>query len=177
MAKIGGMTPNIQMNAQRATHTRSTVDTSFGNKLKQGLSATASAVGGVASIATASLGNSGGTIVSAALAGAKGIGSSSSALTANAANTAGGSLASNPTGGGTSLHSGPLAEAGGTTSGVQKSGGFSDAKALLEKSTANNVRFLALQNEMQTESRNFQTISNALKNRHQSASNSIRNIN
>lgn len=75
-----GMTSTIRIHTQPSTNVRTTVDNSFGAKLQQGLSATANAVGGAASMAVANI--PGGTVVSAALAGAQNMGSSSQALSA-----------------------------------------------------------------------------------------------
>lgn len=48
--------------------------------------------------------------------------------------------------------------------------------ALQQKMIDVNVQFLALQNQMQTESRQYNAVSNALKVRHDAAMNAIRNM-
>lgn len=168
MNKIG-TTPTIRMHTQETSNVRKTVDTSFGAKLKQGLSATANAVGGAASMAAANI--PGGTVVSAALAGAKNaVGSNSSALTAAAG--------SNPSPVAAAGSSGnPVAQniPGSGSSGLNSQ--MSQTKQMMEMQASFNLQFLRLQANMQHESRSFQTVSNVMKNRTDTAKNSIRNIN
>lgn len=174
MSKIGNLTPSVRMHQQPSTKVQQTVDSSFGAKLRDGLNATANAVGGIAGAAVAAV--PGGTVLSAALSGASKVGTSAAALTANAGSApvaaAGGGGVAATGGGGRSLASQIPGNSQGTLNGQ-----FSDAKAMMEQGVANNLKFLQLQHNMQQESRQFQTISNVVKNRHQTASNSIRNIN
>ncbi len=168
--KINNNTPQINMNMQQTISTRKTVNTSFGASLKKGLSATANVVGGAASMGIAQL--PGGNVISAALSKAAGnIGSSSSALTAGNANSqpvtaAGSNAASNPLGG-----------VPGSNAPSSVSSAFAETKKMFEMQAGFNLKFLQLQNKMQHESRSFQTISNVMKNRTDTAKNSIRNIN
>jgi len=167
MNKIG-MTPQIRIHTQQSTTVRKTVDDSFGAKLQQGLSATAGAVGGAASMAVANI--PGGTVVSAALAGAKNLGSSSHAL--SAAPGAVGAVGAAPTagaGGAQVTQSVP----GSNSTDAQ----MAQTKQMMEMQASFNLQFLQLQGKMQQESRSFQTISNVMKNRTDTAKNSIRNIN
>lgn len=173
--KLNNLTPNNMMNLNQATKARQTVDTSFGAKLKGGLAATANIVGGAANMASAVV--PGGTILSAALSGVGKASSSAAALTANtaqapvsAAGTGGAGVASLPgsNGGAPSIP--------GTGNGAINSQ-FNDAKKMFEMQSAFNMQFLQLQTKMQHESRTYQTISNVMKNRTDTAKNSIRNIN
>lgn len=174
MTKINNLTPNVQLNQQTSTTARVTVDSSFGAKLRDGLNATANTIGGLAGSAVAAM--PGGTVLSAALSGAGQMGTSSSALTANAGQSpvaaAGGGMPGLNVGG---MASGAPAIPGNGTSAVTDQ--FGQAKQLFEMQSAFNLQFLQLQANMQHESRQFQTVSNVLKNRHQTASNSVRNIN
>ena len=52
----------------------------------------------------------------------------------------------------------------------------SSGQARLSEMTQMNMEFLSLQNEIQMESRKFQTLSNAMKSRHDAAMNAIRNM-
>jgi hypothetical protein len=172
MSKINNLTPNVQIHQQQATKMRTTVDSSFGAKLRDGLNATAKTVGSLAGSAVAAV--PGGTVLSAALSGASQVGTSAAALTANA----GQSPVAAAGGGG--LNVGGLTSGAPTIPGNSKSqvsSQFGQAKELFEMQSAFNLQFLQLQANMQHESRQFQTMSNVLKNRHQTASNSIRNVN
>lgn len=169
---IGGIKSNtnsIRMNMQQSTNVRQTVKTGFGDKLAQGLSATANVVGGAASMGAAAL--PGGQVVAAALNSAKSaIGTSSSALTAG---SAGGASAAGVPAAGTSGNS-PVPNVGGGSGGVNST--FDQSKKMFEMQAGFNMKFLQLQNKMQHESRSFQTISNVMKNRTDTAKNSIRNM-
>jgi hypothetical protein len=54
---------------------------------------------------------------------------------------------------------------------------MSQTKQMMEMQASFNLQFLELQGKMQHESRSFQTVSNVMKNRTDTAKNSIRNIN
>jgi hypothetical protein len=171
--KVGNLTPQIQINQQQSTKVRQTVDQSFGAKMRDGLNATANAVGNVAGMAVASV--PGGTILSAALSGAQNVGSQTAALTANA-----GSSPVSAAGAGTGAGGlGSLASGAPSVPGAGNSAatGFDSAKKLFEMQSSFNLEFLQLQANMQQESRQFQTVSNVMKNRTDTAKNSIRNIN
>lgn len=172
--KLNNLTPQIRMNVNTASKTRQTVDSSFGAKLRNGLQATASVVGGAANMASAAV--PGGTILSAALSG---LGKASSTASALTANTAQAPVTSAGTGG--LVGGGSAASSGGVnipnTAGGVANGQFSSAKQMMQQQAAFSLKFLQLQSNMQNESRQFQTVSNVIKNRHQTASNSIRNIN
>jgi len=172
--KLNNLTPQIRMNVNNATKTRQTVDTSFGAKLRDGLSATAKVVGGAANMASAVV--PGGTILSAALSGAGKASSTAAALTANSA--------SSPTasaGGGSGITGaafGKNVSGAPSIPGAGGSGGqFAQAKQMFEMQSAFNLQFLQLQGKMQHESRSFQALSNVMKNRQQSAMSAVRNIN
>ena len=173
MSKIQGSTHQLQVNMQQTAKTRQTKNDSFGQKLKD----TAQAIGQGASMAAAYL--PGGSVISAALSSVAGggggagssIGSGSSALTAaGGAGGAAGAVGNNAGGGGSAGSSG--------LPGVNtNSGPLSNAHQMMKDQAALNVQMLSLQSQMQNESRGFQTVSNILKNRQDSAKNSIRNIN
>ena len=174
MSKIGNLTPSVRMHQQHSTKVRQTVDSSFGAKLRDGLNATAKAVGGIAGAAVAAV--PGGTVLSAALSGASKVGTSAAALTANAGQPAAAAAAGGSTGGiATGQFSKDPNVPGSGNSAVNAQ--FADAKKMFEMQSVQNLKFLQLQANMQNESRQFQTVSNVIKNRHQTASNSIRNIN
>lgn len=176
MSKINNLTPNVQINQQPSTTMRTTVDSSFGAKLRDGLNATASTIGGLAGSAVAAM--PGGTVLSAALSGAGNMGTSSSALTANAAQSP--VAAAGGGGGMPGLNVGSLGSGAPAIPGVGSAtvnDQFTQAKQMFEMNSTFNLQFLQLQANMQHESRQFQTMSNVLKNRHQTVSNSIRNVN
>lgn len=165
MSRIG--LTSIRMHTQPSTTARQTANNSFGAKLRAGLQTTASAVGGATSLAAPLL--PGGTIVSAALSGAKGgggLGTSSHALSA-----AGGAGNAVPT-----VGSGPTPNVPGISSGSKVDQQFSQTKQLTEMQAMFNLQFLEMQAKVQHESRTFQTVSNVMKNRTDTAKNSIRNM-
>lgn len=170
--KLNNLTPNIRMNVNNASTVRQTVDSSFGAKLRNGLSATAKVVGGAANMASAAI--PGGTIVSAALSGAgQAASSSAAALTANTAQAP--VTNAGAAGGGSGLVN-SLSQ-GGNIPGIGGTGNtqMDQAKQLMQQQAAMNVQFLQLQSSVSHESRSFQTLSNVMKTRHSAASNSIRN--
>ncbi len=164
------ITPNVMINQTSSTKVRQTVDNSFGAKLSQGLSATAGAIGSVAGMAVAAL--PGGTILSAALSG--NIGTSTSALTANSGQAAVAAAGTNAAGGSNlgQQVSSTLQQGNSVASGY-----LNDARSLMKEQASMNLAYLQIQQEMQNESKHFMTLSNVLKNRTDTAKNSIRNIN
>jgi hypothetical protein len=135
--------------------------------LNQGLSSAANVVGGAASLAAGKL--PGGNVISAAMSG---LGSSSSALTAG--NT-GGAAVGTAAGGSTGMKGIPGVP-GANTGGSSIDSTFSKSKQMFEMQAGFNLKFLELQNKMQHESRSFQTVSNVMKNRTDTAKNAIRNM-
>ena len=171
------LTPSLKMNVGGTTDVRQTVDTSFAAKLGQGLSTTAGVLGGATQMGASVL--PGGAVLSAALAGAgqqasgAGVGSSSSALTAAGAGTSNPIAAIQNSVGAGNFNS-PAPNVPGASSGLN--GQLSEAHKMFEMQQGFNLQFMELQNKMGHESRQFQTISNVMKNRNDTAKNSIRNI-
>ncbi len=171
--KINNLTPNVMINQTQSTKTRQTVDNSFGAKLQQGLAAAGNAVGSFAGMAVAAL--PGGTILSAALAGAGNVGTSTSALTANSGQAAVAAAGTNAAAGSGSPANSALSN---LQQGNQVANGYlNDARQLMKEQASMNMAYLQIQQEMQNESKHFMTLSNVLKNRTDTAKNSIRNIN
>jgi hypothetical protein len=165
--KVNNSTPQLNTTFSQANKTQVTTNRSFGSQLKAGLSATANAVGGAASMAAPFL--PGGNVISAALAGAKNLGSSSSALTAAGSSGGAAPVSTNAASGGVA--------GGGGVPGSSNNPVLASANAMMEKQAALNMQMLQVQQKFNDESRVFNTVSNAIKNRTDSAKNSARNIN
>ena len=165
--KVNNSTPQLNTTFSQANKTQVTTNRSFGAQLKAGLSATANAVGGAGSMAAPVL--PGGNVISAALAGAKNLGSSSSALTAAGSSGGAAPVSTNAAAGG--------AAGGGGVPGSSNNPVLASANAMMEKQAALNMQMLQVQQKFNDESRVFNTVSNAIKNRTDSAKNSARNIN
>lgn len=168
MSKINSNTPKLALNMnQQTVSKRTTTNNSFGATLKKGLAATANVVGGAVTLAGGAL--PGKNVISAALSG---LGSSASALTAGNA----GASAVGTAGGGGGGVKGIPGIPGANTGGSSIDSTFSKSKQMFEMQAGFNLKFLELQNKMQHESRSFQTVSNVMKNRTDSAKNAIRNM-
>lgn len=168
--KVNNSTPQMNTTFSQANKTQVTTNRSFGAQLKAGLSATANAVGGAASMAAPFL--PGGNVISAALAGAKNLGTNSSALTAAGSSGGAAPVSTNAAGGAASNNAGI-----GSIPGSSNNSVLSSANAMMEKQAALNMQMLQVQQKFNDESRVFNTVSNAIKNRTDSAKNSARNIN
>ncbi|MGI5863312.1 MAG: hypothetical protein ACOX6T_14825 [Myxococcales bacterium] len=137
---------------------RQTPQTDFGAMFARGLSSSAGVMAGVASAMVP-----GGAVISAAVGEA-------TAMSRTASSSA--------VGGG----SGVLGSVNVQTQGAGASSGSSGAdslqqqRELMEANQRWTVQYLALQNQMQQESREFNTISNILKVRHEAAKTAINNI-
>ncbi|MGI5861526.1 MAG: hypothetical protein ACOX6T_05650 [Myxococcales bacterium] len=147
----------------KLTAERQTPKTDFGSRVRDGVSMTAQAVATGAAVAAPMV--PGGAIISAAVSGVENMAASTSGAVRAASSGAygvGGAPGSSGNAGGTA------AIPGGST--------YEQGMALLEAQQASNMRFLALQNQMQGENQQFTTLSNVMKVRHDTAKNSIQNI-
>ena len=164
-----GLTPQLKMNVGGTSDLRQTTNESFGAKLSQGLSTAANAVGGAAALALPAL--PGSAVLSAAMSGAANVGSGSAALTAAGAGT----TAASPLSAAAGSAGGGIPGIPGASAGLNSQ--FDQSKQLFEMQAGFNMKFLELQNNMQQESRTFTAVSNMMKNRTDTAKNSLRNIN
>lgn len=162
----------------KITEARQTPNNSFGSRIQNGAAATANVVASGAAVAAPFV--PGGAIVSAAVSGVSTMaGSASSGQSSVGAGSVGASFYAN--GGGVGGASVPNVSSGsGTVGGVNvgSTGGdvASGSGIDLAKMHADNMQYLALQNNMQQENQVFSTLSNVLKVRHDTAKNSIGNI-
>lgn len=187
---------NINNNTLTQTNTqqsalRTKQDTGFGKMVSQGLSGAINTIQGAAgavlpfaipggSVLSAAI-NSAGNVANAGLAGAGGGGGGGSALTTNLPSVGGGFGA---TGG--SVLGGGVAGGGGSVAmnnlnGMAAKGdaGASMAVAqreMMEMNQSFNMQYLGLQQQMQNENRQFTTLSNLIKTRHDTAKAAINNI-
>lgn len=142
------LTPTLRISTQAATTVRQTPHTNFGAVLTQGLKTFANIIGNVFGAVAPFI--PGGSIIQAALTGVQ--------------NLAQGATSSSTSG------------ATGSSTGSTGSSPFQQTKELLEMQSRFNMQFLQLQARMQHESRLYMTLSNIMKNRHDTAKNAIRNI-
>lgn len=165
-----GLTPQLKMNVGGTSDIKQTQHKNFGAQLASGLGAAANAVGGAAAMALPTL--PGGAVLSAAMAGAQNVGSGSAALTAAGAGAAANPLSAATGAGGNSSATSAIP---GGSQGLNSQ--FDQTKQMFEMQAGFNMKFLELQNNMQQESRTFTAVSNMMKNRTDTAKNSLRNIN
>ncbi|MCK6509075.1 hypothetical protein L6R29_03770 [Myxococcota bacterium] len=163
-----GLTPQLKMNVGNTADVKQTQHKSFGAHLAGGLSTAASAVGGAAAMALPNI--PGGAVLSAAMSGAQNVGTGSAALTG-----AGATTGTNPLSAATGSASSATSAIPGASSGLNSQ--FDQSKQMFEMQAGFNMKFLELQNNMQQESRTFTAVSNMMKNRTDTAKNSLRNIN
>lgn len=149
---------------------RQTPINDFGAVLARGLSTSASMVGGVASAVIP-----GGAVISAAISGTANM-ATSRLPSRTPVNMATSNLPSRtPEIGGGIAPGGDLQLRGGTN-GSSSADGLQAQRELMEANQQWTTQYLALQGEMQRESREFTAISNILKVRHESSKTAINNI-
>lgn len=152
-----------------ASRTRQAPKTDFGTMVGTGLSRTADAVMGAGQLAAPFI--PGGAILSAAITGV-------GQLKSSAAGQGGPSaMGANSTSLG--INTGTQEGGGGLTSAMGGQGTTptgNDPKALIDYNMSQNMYYLALQQEIQTENRKFTTISNVMKTRHDTQKNAINNV-
>ncbi len=157
--------------------------TDFGSMLSTGLNRTAGAVMDAGKLAAPFI--PGGAVLSAAISGVGSLKSAAAGQTAGGAATGanstglmGGSSMTGTVGGtGGSWGGGSAAGGVGGVPGAQAPGGaFSDGKAFLEMQASFNMQYLMLQQQMQSENRQFTTLSNIMKTKHDTSKNAINNI-
>lgn len=186
-----------------ATTTRQTPKTDFGSVMRNGLVKAGSVVADGLQVAAPFV--PGGAIVSAALAGANtasgmagpsyaassGIGSSSSALTAGGSGPSG-TVAAGSYGGSGALaipgqRPGLSSSVGGGSAAVSTGGGTPNAsdsfnsmmdatRQMSEFQASFNLQYLQLQEKIQTDTRQFNLISNIMKTKHDAAKNALNNV-
>ena len=162
---------------------RQTPKTDFGSVLSTGLSRTTNAVLSAGQIAAPYI--PGGAVLSAAISGVGTLKANASGQTATGINGLGVSTVGN----GGALTTGGLT--GGTGSTVSTGSGQLDAlaasgdssaillqqtKQMQELNNSFNLQYLQLQQNMQADNRQFTTLSNIMKTKHDTAKNSINNV-
>ena len=149
--------------ALQSSSNRQAPKTSFGTVLQTGMGRAAGAVMGAGSLAAPFV--PGGAVVSAAINGV--------ATAGNAASGGGGLVGGNAMGVG-----GVGGGLGGLGGGMAPTGNpMIDAQAkMMEMNQSFNMQYLGLQQQMQNENRQFTTLSNVLKTKHDTAKGAINNI-
>ena len=157
--------------------------TDFGSVLSTGLSRTTNAVLGAGQLAAPYI--PGGAVLSAAISGVGTLKSHATGQSAVGINGTGvGTLSS---GGGLVAGGGAVAGTGGYASGNSALDGLAaggDSSAILLQETKRmqelnqsfNLQYLGLQQNMQADNRQFTTLSNIMKTKHDTAKNSINNV-
>ena len=160
------MTNRINQTSIGVTADRQTPQNDFGAMLARGIANTAQTVGGAAGMIAP-----GGAVISAAI----------SQVAGRVANTSGGSYGVGGGGGtvgGTAPAGQTTAPGGATTAGgsAPATDGLDGQKEMMAQNQKWTAQYLALQNDMQRESREFNAVSNIMKVRHESAKTAINNI-
>jgi len=180
------MNPTVNNNSVRVqikqTTSRQTPKTDFGTMMKQGLNTAADVSLQAGSIPAPFL--PGGAVVSAAISGVQqmknvaggSLGSASGALgtsgsvgTPIASGVSSGGVSSSATSGGTVADT-ALSSSSTVTSGVD------DFKSNLELSSQMQLQFLEIQQQMQSENRQYTLMSNIMKTKHDTAKAAINNV-
>jgi hypothetical protein len=155
------------------SRTRQAPRTDFGSMVSTGLNRTAGAVMDAGQLAAPFI--PGGAVLSAAISG---VGS----LKSSAAGQSLGATGSNATGlMSTSGAVGSVGATGASSSGLTPSAGgstdaFANGRQFLEMQASFNMQYLMLQQQMQSENRQFTTLSNVMKTKHDTAKNAISNV-
>ncbi len=169
-----------------ATTERVTPKTNFGDRVQQNLASVGGAVAAGVGVAASYI--PGGAILSAALSGATTFASAQSSGQAPSGARVGAYYMAGVAGPGASVpvpgSTGGSVPTGGSIGGTAPSGGMQIPGAggmpnpmdVLQAQAASNMQFLVLQNQMQQENQRFSTLSNVMKTRHDTASNTIRNM-
>ena len=158
---------SIRINTQPQVN-RQTPRNDFGSMVSRGMAAGAGAVAGATAVAAPYV--PGGAVVNAAAQGVAGA----------AAQAAGGSVGDYGRGGAMNIPG--QAPGMGSQTGAPASTGnaqqdlMNQTKQLQEMQMSFNLQYLTLQQKMQGENRQFSTISNVLKTKHDTTKNSINNI-
>ncbi|MBI5508846.1 MAG: hypothetical protein HY903_08845 [Deltaproteobacteria bacterium] len=155
--------------------------TDFGSVMSTGLSRSADAVLNAGELAAPFI--PGGAVLSAAVTGVGSLKSSASGLASSSAGSTGAnssSLGGTGMTGSVSTAGGGTYGVGGTTGGVSATGGPTDmmtaAKQMQELNMSFNMQYLMLQQKMQADNRQFTTLSNIMKTKHDTAKNAINNV-
>ena len=150
---------SIRLNSE-PQHTRQTPDNSFGAQVGRGISAGANAAAGAINIAAPFV--PGGTVVSA---------------TVNQASNAIGNYTSGGAMNVPGQTPGPNTQTSTAQAGTSSTQSMMDqTKQMQEMQMSFNLQYLNLQNKMQGENRQYSTISNVLKTKHDTAKNAINNM-
>ena len=174
-SKINSGNTGIRVQIDQS-RTRQAPRTDFGSMMSTGLNRTAGAVMDAGQLAAPFI--PGGAVLSAAISGV------GSLKTAAAGQTTGGaSMGANSTSlmSGTGM-SGTVGGVGSTISGSGKvptgngADPFSSGRDFLEMQASFNMQYLMLQQQMQSENRQFTTLSNVMKTKHDTAKNAINNV-
>jgi hypothetical protein len=161
----------VQIDGSR---TRTAPKTDFGSMVGTGLSKSANAVMDAGALAAPFI--PGGAILSAAITGVGSLKASSAAQTTTAAGANSTSLLGST---GVSTTGSALA-ASSAVGGTQVAGGSGDMMSQMqqfsEMNMSFNMQYLALQQKMQSDNRQFTSLSNIMKTKHDAAKNAINNV-
>lgn len=186
--------------SSEVTAERATPRTAFGDRVKDNLANAAGTMAGAVGVAAQYI--PGGAILSAALSGATNFATASSSGQAPSGARVGAYYMSGAAGSGSAVNvPGAVSSGGGTTGGVAGggasptlpvggpaggggvggmnvpgAGAMPNPMDVLAAQAASNMQFLTLQSQMQQENQRFNTLSNVMKTRHDTASNTIRNL-
>ncbi len=171
-SKINTQNTGLRVQIDQA-RTRQAPRTDFGSVMSTGLSRGTDAVLQAGQLAAPFI--PGGAVLSAAVTGVGSLKSSAAGMTSGSAtglNSSGLSASSGMTG---SISGGSTAATGATGStGVDST--MAAAKQMQEMNMSFNMQYLMLQQKMQADNRQFTTLSNIMKTKHDTAKNAINNV-
>lgn len=179
-SKIGSQQQGLRVEIS-SSRSRQTAKTDFGTVMQTGLSRTANAVLEGGRLAAPFI--PGGAVLSAAITGVGSVKSTAAGQTAIGSNAnvvgspggAVGTVAGGPTGttpGATTANSVDAMAAAGDSSAVL----MQETQRMQELNQSFNLQYLGLQQKMQAENRQFTTLSNIMKTKHDTAKNAISNV-
>jgi hypothetical protein len=157
------------------SRTRQAARTDFGSVMSTGLSRTANAVMDAGQLAAPFI--PGGAVLSAAVSGLGSLKNSASGQSVvGSGSNAVGLSGSGPSGGLNTVSTSSAVDGTVTSTGTDSTQLLSAARQMQELNMSFNMQYLMLQQKMQEDNRQFTTLSNIMKTKHDTAKNAINNV-
>lgn len=171
-SKIGSQKQGLKVEIA-GSRARQTPKTDFGTIVKTGLVKTANTAMAAGSLAAPYI--PGGAVLSAAITGVGTLKSAAVGQTGTTQTFSGSSLgAGHATGGGGTLNTRGVGQIG--APGNESTSMLDQTRQMQEMNQKFNLQYLTLQQHMQSENRQFTTLSNVMKTKHDTAKNAISNV-
>ena len=175
-SKIGSNNTGLRVQIEQS-RTRQAPRTDFGSMVGTGLNKTAGAVMDAGKLAAPFI--PGGAALSAAISGVGSLKSSAAGSSSGASmggNSSGIQMLGGSGGSGGTSFGGGSSVVNGTGSTGGAGGQYAEGKEFLEMQASFNMQYLMLQQQMQSENRQFTTLSNIMKTKHDTSKNAINNV-